>query len=332
MRHTSTSDNTLRQYVLGEVAEDARLALEERLVTDPDAFDALGVIEDELTEEYLEGRLLPQERRAFEASFLGTESGRRQTELMAALKKRAAESLSSHKTEPRLFLERWVPSQWQPALAGTMAAMFVMSFMVNVWLLKGRVSLQNQVSQLQARQELDKQENAQRLARVQEDLQTRLDAMQTTSGRALVDPSPSNSQSPAASGVPAADRPETSRDVTNRELAVPPTFALTAGLLRSDARLTRLALPSNAVIVRLKLDLPENSYPLYRAALTDADGDETWTASKLRAESVGTRAAIFIELPVNLLTRGDYQMKVSGQPRGEPAEPIATYSFRVVSQ
>jgi hypothetical protein len=313
------------------VAEDARLALEERLVTDPDSFDALGVIEDELTEEYLEGRLPPHERRAFEASFLATESGRRQTELMAALKKRAAGSLASHETEPWLFLERWVPVQWQPALAGTLAAMFVMSFMVNVWLLKGRVSLQNQVSQLQTRQELE-QENARRLARVQEDLQTRLDAMQTTPSRALVDPSSSNSQSPAASGVPAADHPETSREVTNREPAVPPTFALTAGLLRSDGRLTRLALPSNAVIVRLKLDLPENSYPLYRAALTDADGDETWTASKLRAESVGTRAAIFVELPVNLLTRGDYQMKVSGQPHNAPAEPFATYSFRVVSQ
>ena len=50
MRLIRRSDQTLRLYVLGELRETSRLDVEERLVTDPNFFEALGMTEDDLTE------------------------------------------------------------------------------------------------------------------------------------------------------------------------------------------------------------------------------------------------------------------------------------------
>ena len=47
-------EGTLRSYALGRLAEEPRLALEERLVSEPKVLEAQGIVEDELTEEYLE--------------------------------------------------------------------------------------------------------------------------------------------------------------------------------------------------------------------------------------------------------------------------------------
>jgi hypothetical protein len=321
--HISPSEKTLRQYVLGEVPEDARLALEEKLVIDPGAFDALAIVEDELTEEYLEGTLPAHQRQAFESGFLSLGSNRRLAELTAALKEQAAGSLAPGKPEPRTSLEWWLPGRWQPALVGAMAVTCVLSLLGNLSLLQDRTSLQGRVNQLHARQEVDNVEHMRLLTQIKQDLQTQLKEMQTATSRAV-----EGSRRTAA--FPPIRTPV--RTEVSREPIAPRVFALTAGLPRGDGRLDRVSVSPHAFIVRLKLELPGNPYPLYRAALTDAEGDETWTVSKLRSESVGTLAVIFIDLPVTLLTRGDYQIKVSGQPRGEPAEPIGTFSFRVVSQ
>jgi anti-sigma factor RsiW len=72
MRLTPDFERTLKAYVLGNLDEDLRVELEELLVTDPDAFEALGVIEDELVEEYLDGTGSPSERRSFEERYLAS--------------------------------------------------------------------------------------------------------------------------------------------------------------------------------------------------------------------------------------------------------------------
>jgi hypothetical protein len=69
-RLTPELEATLRRYVTGGLDEALRGELEERLVTEPPVFEALGVVEDELVEEYLDGLGTPAERQAFEQGFL----------------------------------------------------------------------------------------------------------------------------------------------------------------------------------------------------------------------------------------------------------------------
>lgn len=107
------------------------------------------------------------------------------------------------------------------------------------------------------------------------------------------------------------------------------TFTLAAGLLRGEGSVGRVNVPTDALVVRIRLELPGDDYPLYRAALLDANGDEIWVVSKLRAEGQPGQPAVVCLLPSAFLPRGDYQLKLSGlSGAGEP-EAVETYAFRV---
>ena len=92
------------------------------------------------------------------------------------------------------------------------------------------------------------------------------------------------------------------------------TFTLAAGLLRAGGSLPRVTVPKDAIVVRLRMELPgDDYYPLYRAALLDANGDEIWAASKLRAEGEPGQTAVVLVLPYR-----------ASAPRRLPAEAQRT--------
>jgi hypothetical protein len=64
--------NRLRRYLLGELADDARDEIEQDLLIDEELFEELLVMEEELTDEYIEGNLANEERARFEQHFLAT--------------------------------------------------------------------------------------------------------------------------------------------------------------------------------------------------------------------------------------------------------------------
>jgi hypothetical protein len=128
-------EKTLRRYVLGSLEEERRLQLEERLVKDSNAFEALGVVEDELTEEYLDGTLSTTEKRGFKRHYLSAPDRARMPELFSALRARASVSAAE---PPRV--SRWDPARWfrpvslPPAWLGAAAAILVLSLAANAWL------------------------------------------------------------------------------------------------------------------------------------------------------------------------------------------------------
>ena len=74
MNTQSVSENVIRKYLLGQTSEAERLNLEERLIEDDGTYEELSIVEDELTDEYLRGRLSQTERKDFETHFLLTPS------------------------------------------------------------------------------------------------------------------------------------------------------------------------------------------------------------------------------------------------------------------
>ena len=62
----------IRRYLLGELGDGAREELEQELLTNGELFDELLMLEDELVDEYLGGRMSSAERRRFETHFLNT--------------------------------------------------------------------------------------------------------------------------------------------------------------------------------------------------------------------------------------------------------------------
>ena len=326
MRLTPDFETTLRRYVLGDLEEGLRAELEELLVTDSDAFEALGVIEDELIEEYLDEGGAADERRAFGEQFLTSPSRQRSLLFARALRDRASIPPLQAVAPPE-GKSVVGPVGWRPAWVG-LAALLALSLTGNVWLASRHGAPEQRLEGVRPPAGA---EHARPMATGQP--QSALPAV-APPGQAggITGASPdlqARLERERQERSKAEARVRTLEEEVRRSRAPVATFALAAGLLRAPGSLTRVAIPTHALVVRLRLELPADDYPLYRAALLDADGDELWAASKLRAEKEPGPAAVVLVLPSRLLPRGDYQMKLSGVFEAKEPEALATYTFRV---
>jgi hypothetical protein len=305
-RLTPELEATLRRYVLGALDEPVRTELEERLVTEPEVFEALGVVEDELVEAYLDGALPAPERRSFERHFLTSPDRAARLRFARSLRARASSngigaSVASAVPDGGRSLLR------QPQLLA-LAAMLLLSLAANLWLAARRPAVappEHVAAPVAAAA-------AQRAAAPDSDdsraaLQREREARTRAEGRAT------------------ALEAELRR---SRGVIVIPTFALAAGVLRAEGTLKRVALPKSASAVRLELVLPADEHALYRATLVDAEGEEIWAASKLRSERMGERFVVPLVLPASLLPRGDYLLRLFGGATTVQVEAVATYAFR----
>ena len=75
----------LVSYLLGEMPEEGKVALEQRYFVSDDLFTELLVAEDELAYDYAANRLSRERRRRFDATIGATERGRKNVELARAL-------------------------------------------------------------------------------------------------------------------------------------------------------------------------------------------------------------------------------------------------------
>jgi hypothetical protein len=341
VRLTPEVERTLRRYVLGDLEEELRGELEELLITDPDAFEALGVIEDELIEEYLDETGSQAERRGFEQHFLHGPQGIRRVRFARTLKDLASTPTPRLQVDTRPRGGRVArPVEWRRAWVGLAAALAV-SLIGSpwlVWLYRG----QHQEDELPVPRPGHHQEEELPVPRP---AATPSDALAAAAARPPLPsrplPAPPAPRSPAlvaATPTPSMQTGESTAELNDRvsRLAASAealarkqeeqlhrsgarvaTFSLTAGLQRAEGPLPRVSVPADAVGVGLRLELPQDDYPGYRAALLDADGKEIWVASNLRAEAEPGHATVVLALlPASLLPGGDYQMKLSGVSEG----------------
>jgi hypothetical protein len=78
---------SLRQYLLGNLPLEEMAAIEERLLTDAVFYDELLMVEDELIDQYLSGEQSPAERKNFEAHFVLAPERQQKVRFARALKK-----------------------------------------------------------------------------------------------------------------------------------------------------------------------------------------------------------------------------------------------------
>jgi hypothetical protein len=311
-RLTPELEATLRRFVLGSLDEAARSALDEQLVTEPDVFEALGVVEDELIEEYLDGTSSDPDRAAFEKSFLTSPQRRARLRLAESLRRHASHGRATEpvRPQPRQSSFRWQPT-WLALAAG-----LVLSLAGNLWLVS--------------------RPEAQRAPSVAApSVAVHPTAVATTVAPALARAAMEPSTTPTAEDFQ-REREERSKaearvaalEETLRRSRSSVTFVLAAGALRSAGSAQRIVVPSDAMLVHLRLEL-SGDYPSYRAVLLDDAGEELWAASKLRAETESGHSFVLLALTPDRLARGDYQVKLSGLTAAGDAEAIGSYPFRV---
>jgi len=145
----------IRRYLLQDVDAAAADALEARLLTDGDFFDRVTVVEDELIEDYVRGRVPPHERHRVER-FLANPHRQRQLTLTRALVARFDHATPSSES-PAATANRastvpargasW-PIRWVPLAA---AASLVVSMASSGYLWVRTTQLQDQLSSVGTR-------------------------------------------------------------------------------------------------------------------------------------------------------------------------------------
>jgi hypothetical protein len=115
---------------------------------------------------------------------------------------------------------------------------------------------------------------------------------------------------------------------------VPPQitpFDLRPVSVRSGQPQAELKIPVEIRFIELRLPwIQTERYSMYQAEVRRVDDREVFTISSLQAQNDG-RYAIRLRLPAQMLTRGDYQIKLTGISTDSSAKSSEEYSFVVVN-
>lgn len=97
--------SNLRKYILGDISDEDRSAIEERLLTDDEFFEELSMTEENLIQDYVDENLDSTERERFEKCFLNSEENRQKVKFAHALRKYVNETdkVAQPQTKPNFF-------------------------------------------------------------------------------------------------------------------------------------------------------------------------------------------------------------------------------------
>ena len=336
MKILEINELSIRQYLLGQLRLEEVEQLEERLFTDPDFYEQLTLVEDELIDAYARGSLPQQERGKFEELFLSNPERRRKLRFARNFKKYIeSETATSHAsdTRTRRAHTRWASliDIFNPrnfAVSLSLAALMVVILLGVSWtVFKFR---RDENKPLQAQTQLSPQPNQ---------------SVQPTP----VDPSPNSSvPSDSSTGAntitnsqPFVPERTTNSNLTN-ERAKPrksnfnslrSTSVYAINLLAPSIRETNTAesfkIPSSAKRVLLSVSLEADAHQSYRVVIQNVDSGKKITRGGLKALSGGTEKRVVLDVAAASLKRGDYILQLSGVVANQEVEDIRSYYFRI---
>jgi hypothetical protein len=105
-------------------------------------------------------------------------------------------------------------------------------------------------------------------------------------------------------------------------------IALVPGSTRSDGRIQHLPAPAKNVRVKLELELAKSDYKRYKTQLF-RENQALESQEELKSEPRNAHYVVPVTVTGEILTPGDYQLKLSGVADTGTAAFIDSYSFRV---
>jgi len=284
-------DNIMKSYLLGELDEEASLAVEHRIMIDDDQFEMVQVAEDDLIDEYLEGTLSQAERGRFESHFLSTEDRRRNLEFAEALYRNI--DRSSPSAGPEGFQRKGFFGLWGlltgdlgvPVYAAALSCLVVAigGFGAAYWILGER----KQTNPSQA----PNAELVRQVAELRKDKEWLEIELQSSMARNRIVQPFGDSDPTVAS------------------------FILAPGTVTRGAspdKYKKIEISSGISVVRLRLDLEEDQYPDYRATLMTAGGTVIRQFYGLLPTSRDAISSLMLSIPAGILQDGVYTIRLEG--------------------
>jgi hypothetical protein len=348
VKREAEEEQTIRHYLLSDIAPEERRRLEERLLDDgDDFFDQLQLAESELVDDYVTGDLSDADRARFREAFLSSDEHREQL--------RFAELLRSHfvaaaPIKKRVTNDTRPPPSWlgtlarllsldRPAVGFALACALVLAVCVAAAAGFYSRRLSRRLDELQAQRSpapavdlarVEQQlaeERARREAAAQElsHEQERRAALENEVAR-LRQGAQGEVVGASTARQPAAKQPaQTQRRGVSDVLIV----ALSSGVTRESGEMKEVSLSAGTRVVRLLLEVGDD-YKRFRAALEDADGKSLLVKDSLLPNTTrGGRTVIFDVSAKLLAGGGDFQLQLSGRTSQGNLEVSGRYFFRV---
>lgn len=324
METIGNDERMLINYILGDLSDDQRNAIEERFFGDELFYQNLLLVEDDLIYDYFRGALGTNERHRFEARMKESPAWRRKVEAVTALMEAIDAVPLAEPVRTKLPNERksfWaalvLPVLSSPSFGLAAAAGLLVSIAGAAYFVNQTRELRNEVAVLTGERQQQTSESTTRAGQLQGRI-AELENRESALGRELE----RERELRVAAEKPARLPP------VGRDSAIA-TFMLLPGLVRDRDEPERLAISSAIQRVKLTLDLEgDERYRTFRAELRTAGGRLLSSQPGLSTPIPGGQG-VTVMLPARILSDGEYEITLLGSKGKGQFETVRYYYFQV---
>ena len=326
MNQTGKDEMLLRRYLLGEVSEEEREQVEERLMTDRQYFNHFLKTEEALIDEYVKGELNQDEKAPFENHFLSAPERQDKLAFSKSLNRYIAET-NSRQSADASGADKQVPVSattgvwlWQRQGRAVMAAM-VLTILV---LMTGIILLL--VENARTKKQLLEQTNSHQ---AEEELRQLLDEQRKRNEELLRQLEQAKNET--AQIAQELDRlRQANGHAQERPTSRLASLILAPGLVRDHGQTSQVMLSNDIQSLRLELKFDEEDYASYRVEVKTVEGKSLWRSGNLRARQGAEEKVIVAIVPASQLPEGDYLIALSAASPGRSYKEVSTYHFTVL--
>jgi hypothetical protein len=117
--------NRIRLYLLGKLADSEKERIEQELLANDELFEEILIVEEELADDYVAGKLSHAERADFESNFLATPERQQNLRFAQALNRYVTAEANRELNPAPVPPVYWVPKTWMGRVATVVAIIAV---------------------------------------------------------------------------------------------------------------------------------------------------------------------------------------------------------------
>jgi hypothetical protein len=312
------SENLIRRYLLGELAEADQTALEQEFLIDRGKFDQAWAVENDLVDSYVRGEMSRADRERFEGHYLASPLHRERVAIaesfLTNIDQVVGETVEVREKERVVHWRRRFPlCSRRPVFGVVLVLALLLTFGV-VWSCIERVRLTGQIANVQKEAQTERAFLKQR----ERELASRNQELE----KEIADVNQFNKQLKAEL-----------EQLSRRRQAAPSTvlsFLLAPASARSEKALPLPTIPLLNGKARLLMELDDNNYANHQAILQTVEGREILRRRTGKVKFGKDLAFATLPLKAGELTKGDYILILFGQTSDGRSEEIYRYLFRVL--
>lgn len=331
MKDDAENEDLIVRYLLGDLSDEEQVEIEDRAFRDRQYLQSIQAVENDLIDEYAQGKLSLGERRQFESLFFASAERRRKVEFALALASVAPEFAAIEKDTPPVIAPE--KAGWQsafraflrglsPAAKFSMAAAALLILIGTSWLIAQSFRLRAELADLRreqverARQEETLQQQIAGERAHSEELSARLQREQVE-----------REQSQQLIRDLERKQQESLGQPSQSTIA---SIMLVPGISRGGSARAKLVVAKTTRRVRVQIGIePEDEYRRFRIELRAPGGQVVRAEDNLSARRGRAGQTVVLNLPASLLSAGEYELALKGVTGDGRTEDVGYYYFDV---